>query len=633
MRSTYWIFFLAFPVLAVACGSDDDSSTNYGGAGGVAGTSGKAGSGGGSGKSGSGGAGRSGNGGSVSDAGDSNQPEPAAGSGGVSGEGGGSPLEPGAGAAGEGGAGDQPQLALEVPDFAGVPEAVKSVAGQSADNVLSASLEAVAVATGNTALENPGASHLAGSAGAATPIPKYGYWGDATSTKSEPDKNTYLVLAGQKGPSSNFDYGTHFLFQGHENGPAISGGPLLDLPNPGNTAITSGYITRVNLDVPVGDPQRITLYAAEDKDGNPLPLIDGSTYDPFANKLLFSNEDFPGGMWQATLASSWPAVVENLFASFGNGGFEGVQIDSQGNVFVVEDVSGSVGTLSTDAHAKRPNSFVYRFVPKAKSDLSKGKLQALQVTSQRTAGTPIAFHAGTPDADITSADLQDLHTYGKSFATKWVTIHDTDVDLSGSPFDANALAKAAQATPFKRPENGVFRPGSAFTEFYFTETGDTTILTEVGAAGGGFGGLFKLKFAAAGADEGTLSLVYLSDIAHTGFDNIAFWSDRYLAVVEDAGDTLHKQRNALDSAYLFDLTLDYSKPANQPKRFIAEGRDATATASGDNEITGIHISDGDATTAGLLGTAVPTPFVDGFRVFWTQQHGDNITWELTRTSK
>jgi hypothetical protein len=25
---------------------------------------------------------------------------------------------------------------------------------------------------------------------------------------------------------------------------------------------------------------------------------------------------------------------------------------------------------------------------------------------------------------------------------------------------------------------------------------------------------------------------------------------------------------------------------------------------------------------------VPRPFSQGWRVFWTQQHGDNVTWEL-----
>jgi hypothetical protein len=48
--------------------------------------------------------------------------------------------------------------------------------------------------------------------------------------KTEPDKNTYLVFPrGLSGPDSSYDYGTHFLFQGHEGG-------------------APGYITPINLD-------------------------------------------------------------------------------------------------------------------------------------------------------------------------------------------------------------------------------------------------------------------------------------------------------------------------------------------------------------------------------------------------
>ena len=72
------------------------------------------------------------------------------------------------------------------------------------------------------------------------------------------------------------------------------------------------------------------------------------------------------------------------------------------------------------------------------------------------------------------------------------------------------------------------------------------------------------------------------------------------------------------------------------------GRDASATIDsgfsgmdgyqneGDNEITGIHVSNGDASVAGLLGAEIPHPWVPGssWRVFFTAQHGDNDTWEL-----
>jgi hypothetical protein len=46
------------------------------------------------------------------------------------------------------------------------------------------------------------------------------------------------------------------------------------------------------------------------------------------------------------------------------------------------------------------------------------------------------------------------------------------------------------------------------------------------------------------------------------------------------------------------------------------------------EITGIHVSDGDPSDDGLLGSKIPRPFHDGWRVFYTQQHGDNFTWEV-----
>ena len=100
---------------------------------------------------------------------------------------------------------------------------------------------------------------------------------------------------------------------------------------------------------------------------------------------------------------------------------------------------------------------------------------------------------------------------------------------------------------------------------------------------------------------------------------------------------------------MFDTSVDYSKPEHKPVRFIAEGRDASATIDsalgglslpsswfsndGDNEITGIHVSDGDPGKDGILGAKKPKPFnKDGkWRAFWTQQHGDNVTYELVRS--
>ena len=505
----------------------------------------------------------------------------------------------------------------------GVQSANPKAPGLASPNILSRELTEAIVAQGSFKLENT--SDLTNFYGYDNDGPMLPAPGDLPSvipphkveaTKTEPDKNTYLILQNQHGADPNYDYGTHFLYQGHELG---NGG--------------QGYITRINLDA--DGAHRVTLLATADVNGHTLPTIDGSTWYPFSHKLLFTSESGSNAsIMQAT--PDFPSSVEDISGILGRGGYEGVQSDRVGRLILVEDVGGKNGTVNS--HARQPNSFVYRFLPNSPFDLKLGgKLQVLQVMSKRHAGA-IVF--GTdPDADILSQDVGDLHTYELQFHTKWVTIHDTATQGT-VPYDANAAAKAAGGTPFKRPENGQFRPGTNFTEFIFDTTGDTNALTEAGSAFGGFGALFRL-FNMSG-DSGMLSLVYTGDVTHAAFDNCAFWDADRIVFVEDAGDGLHAQRNGLDSAWLFNLNTDYSNPANQPIRILAEGRDASATLDsqflgkpgfqneGDNEITGWHQSDGDPTVNGLLGAKIPKPFRDGWRLFFTQQHGDNNTWEILK---
>jgi len=516
-----------------------------------------------------------------------------------------------------------------------VSDANPKTLGFSAPNIVSAELDLRLLATGSMKLDGATTATLPG-------IPfstqYYGYINNGTTStmlpilgsaatpspaieasKTEPDKNTYLELEGQHGALPDYNYGKHFLFQGHEVG-------------------AHGYITRINLDA--DGAHRVTLLADTLADGSIIPNIDGSTWDPFATKLLFTGEEAATtGVTEGVVleaSADYPSTVTKLDTVIGHAGWEGIQVDSVGNLWLVADQGGLTGSVNTKA--KQPNSFVYRFVPKDNTDLALGgKLQALQVQSLAHAG-PIIFNAGQADTDILSTDVKDLHTYGKMFRTAWVTVHDTNTDGFGV-FDANLAAKAANATPFKRPENGVFRPSSEnpFKQFFFTETGDTNNLTQAGSVYGGFGAVFTVSQSSPSANTGSLKMLYLGDATHSGFDNIAFLTKDQLLVVEDAGDTLHTQRNALDSGYLFDVKKDYSVANNLPVRFLAEGRDASATldsaASGlspnqDNEITGIHVSNGDASVYGLLGSQNPTPFKEGWRVFWTQQHGDNNTWEI-----
>jgi len=480
----------------------------------------------------------------------------------------------------------------------GVPAANPHVGTPA--NILPDGFTLEEIARGSDPLENP--SGL---------ITKFGLLSDGTFT--EPDINTYLVLDHNPGgPTVGYDYGRRFLFQGHENAGDLA------------------YITRINLDVD-DSAHRITLLTPVGGDNlTHFNRVDGSVWNPFTKTLLFTQENGnAGGVIE--ISSDWPPNPHTLHGILGQGGYEGIHPDNRGNLYIAEDVGGtsvSINPADSTANpkvARNPNSFIYRFVPNDPTNLTAGgKLQALQVS---ISGSPVKFvavNAGHPFGDVFSDNQLKLHTLGTSWPVTWVTIHDTDTDGTLA-FDANAAAKTAGATPFKRPENLQFLPGSGFNTFFFTATGDTD--QRAGnvaalAARGAWGSLFRVDFPG-GRDTGQISIFALGDQDHASFDNLAFVGNSILLTAEDRGDTLHGQMNTLDSVWAYDVR----KPGGDPIRFIALGRDATSKdiQKEDNEPTGVIFSDGAATIQSLIGKPV-NPTLG--RLFFTQQHGDNVLYEV-----
>jgi secreted PhoX family phosphatase len=274
--------------------------------------------------------------------------------------------------------------------------------------------------------------------------------------------------------------------------------------------------------------------------------------------------------------------------------------------------------------AKQPNSFVYRFVPYNVSNIAQGgKLQALQVWID---GSPVVFTADAV-ADTFSTKQLKLHTLGTSYSARWVTVHDTAV--STASFNANTAAKNALATPFKRPENIAFLPGSGFNTFFFDPTGDTDVNSgsqPALLARGAYGSIFRVDFPG-DSSNGTISIFYRGDSTHNSFDNVTFADNETLLATEDRGDLLHSQLNTLDSIWAFDV-----RHPGTPRRLVALGRDPESNADvqangeGDNEPTGLHVSDGSSTIGGLLYKHVKP---NAARWFFTQQHGDNVVYEIT----
>jgi hypothetical protein len=380
--------------------------------------------------------------------------------------------------------------------------------------------------------------------------------------------------------------------------------------------------------------------------------IDGSTYNPFTRTLLFTQEQ---GTSQRTgqgkviqLSVNWPPRLNTLEAFLGLGGYEGIHLDDSGNVYIVEDIGGA---RNATTQAGQPNSFVYRYVPNDPRVLENGgALQALQVTVD---GKPVTFHASDVNGDIMAEAQLKLHTYGASFPIKWVTIHTSHAGDTAA-FDANAAAKAAGATPFKRPENLAWLPGSDFRTFFFAPTGDTNSLAGENAdlaARGAWGSIFRVdlrgrsneygEHGERGEDsfrhrgpsnsDGEISLFVLGDREHNSFDNLTIANEKTLLAGEDRGDTLHQQLNTLDSVWAFTVKKHGShddEAAPKAVRFIALGRDAKAVAKGeDNEPTGVLVSNGGAGREDLLGTERS---LENARGFFTQQHGDNNLFGIFR---
>src|SRR2546430_14073747 len=127
-------------------------------------------------------------------------------------------------------------------------------------NVLSPEFTAGLVEQGADLLENPSGV-----------ITSFGNLDDGSRT--EPDENTYLILDHNPGgPTPGYDYGRHFLIQGHENADDLA------------------HITRINLDV--ADPDhRVTLLTPVDDSGfTHFKSTHGLAWDPFSPPLLFTHE-------------------------------------------------------------------------------------------------------------------------------------------------------------------------------------------------------------------------------------------------------------------------------------------------------------------------------------------------------
>ena len=263
--------------------------------------------------------------------------------------------------------------------------------------------------------------------------------------KTEPDKNTYLVFEHEPdGADPSYDYGTHFLFQGHE-------------------AASPGYITRINLDADAA--HRVTLLATQDSNGN-------------ADRRRSTARR--GTRWPSGCCSRPRTRARRRTAATPGYPSHGRPTSPARSAAAATRASRTTATATSGSSrtsaapnkpgttAKIPNSFVYRYVPEAPGDLANGKLQVLQVLNARRH----ADHQGVADA------AQCRPTRSRCTPTA-VVRHAVGDDprhrrrRQRSVQREHAREGARTARRSSGPRTGCSARTGTSSEFYFDETGDT----------------------------------------------------------------------------------------------------------------------------------------------------------------
>lgn len=152
-----------------------------------------------------------------------------------------------------------------------------------------------------------------------------------------------------------------------------------------------------------------------------LEALDGIVWTPWGTVLfaeetgnaLFTDPDFPaatrGLLYELKLDRKDPTKAEwvKVRPMLGSVAHEGIEIDAEGNVYVIDETSPGA---------------IFKFVPKHYGDLSKGQLYALKID------------------DSTNAD--------RTGAAEWVAL-----DMNLAQVDARAAATLVGATGYGRPED------------------------------------------------------------------------------------------------------------------------------------------------------------------------------------
>ena len=265
------------------------------------------------------------------------------------------------------------------------------------------------------------------------------------ATKTEPDKNTYLAAGARpaRAPTPDYNYGTHFLYQGHES-------------------VIAGYITRVNLDADAA--HRVTLLADTLADGARRSRT--STARPGIRLRTGCCSRARAGAAAAVLQATldYPSTVTKLARVFGI-----ARLRRRPDRLGRQHLAGR-GPGRRDQHDESEGAPAQQLrLPLRAGEPERPEPRAAgcrPAGDEARDGDPIVFHAGQVDADISlhgrarPAHLRQPSRPSGSRST-------TPPADGFAVFDANAGAKGASGDPVQAAGERRIPPGAGVQRVLF----------------------------------------------------------------------------------------------------------------------------------------------------------------------
>ena len=320
---------------------------------------------------------------------------------------------------------------------------------------------------------------------------------------------------------------------------------------------------------------------------------------------------------QPTYAATpdFPSTVDDISGSLGRGGYEGIQNDSDGNLWIVEDIGGAEQVR--DRPRSGPNSFIYRYVPATPGDLQQRQAAGAAGAERRRPADHVR-RARRRSKTRTRSRCTPTAT----FKTKWITDPRHRRGRQRAVQREHAGEGGAGDAVQAAGERATSGPARTSVSSSSTRPATPTRPAPRTTAAGGWGSVFKLTQCDPSADtRHALAVLQGRRGPHRPRQHRRSCRRTRSPFVEDAGrHAAHRSATRSTRASSSTSNRLLERRRTQPVRWLAEGATprrrstpptaASARTTATTRSPASYVSDGDPGTDGILGAKSPQLFDD-----------------------